>query len=165
MSRCKQTAATPYSNKASQVGTGGGLQRGLMCGALLAGGGLIERLPPLVNSASKFPRFVGPYHKEIQILRGLKARNRNFKKVVQRRTYLDILDKSKRYRGRQQCWNALGAHVSINQAASYMAGRHRPSTSQRISAAWDRARARQPAGIPRNQGHRRARANPNNSNL
>jgi hypothetical protein len=125
---------------------------------------LIRKLPPLPNSASKFPRFVGPYHEYRLKLASIKARKRNFKKVTLQRRYNEILERSSRYRNRDRNWQHMGNSVGVSQPAGYQAGRQRPSTSSRIAQNAMRAVNNRPALHNRNRGHRPNICRPANRN-
>jgi hypothetical protein len=107
---------------------------------------------------------VGHYHEDRERLRSQKHRCSNFKEVTLKRQYDEILDRSKRYRNRQENWNFLGDQVGIRAPAPYQAGRYRPSTSARIAAARSRAAQNRPAFCPRNKGHRRNQCRPQSRN-
>ena len=117
---------------------------------------LWTQLPPLPNSASKFPRFVGPQHEERQQLKLVKAKQKNFKQVLQRRSYpnLSTIEKSQRYRGRNDNWVALGKTVGLNTRSILPSGSNRKSTAKRIAESRRRLAERRPHMRERYKGDR-----------
>jgi hypothetical protein len=125
---------------------------------------LWKKLPPLPNSASKWPRYVGPMHKHRCQLLKVKKKQSNFKKLVQRRRYKTVAEKSTRYRDRNQNYVALGACVNINDKSALPSGRNRKSVAQRIRESKRRLQERQPAFRDRSRGQRRRACPPGQRN-